>query len=165
MKAHQTITIGNRNIGHYYWIGHCSNGMQYTAGQTFKTTFNGKLKHISVFPEMILGEGDAWISLFEFDEKEHTWKHKLAEKHLNVGKNQAHQWLDFDMGNVLLDHSKQYAFKVDCNHSSMMALGENHWSEKDPYPDGEEWTASSHNKDGRFHRNFDLAFAAEIEAV
>lgn len=163
MKAHHSIVIGNRNIGHYYWIGHCSNGMQYSAGQTFKSAVKGRLKNISVFPEMILGEGDASISLYEFDEQTHSWKHKLAETHLNVGKKHANQWLYFDMGNIVIDNKKHYAFKVNCNHSSMMAIGENHWSEKDPYPDGEEWTASSHNKDGRFHRNFDLAFTAEIE--
>ncbi|WP_153799154.1 hypothetical protein [Foetidibacter luteolus] len=159
------FTIGNENIGHYYWVGHCPNGTIYSAGQTFKTKTKGKLRNIRIYPEMVLGEGDASVSLYEFEESTHSWKQKLAEKHLSISKKQQGSWMNFDMGDIMLDAAKQYAFKVDCNHSSLMAIGENHWKEKDPYPDGEEWTASTNNTNGRFHRNFDLAFQADIEAA
>ncbi len=43
-----------------------------------------------------------------------------------------------------------------------MAIAECNWSIKDPYPEGEQWVGSSKNPQGNFHRNFDLAFLAEI---
>jgi len=164
MKTHaHALTIGNQNIGHYYWIGHFPDGMQYYAGQSFKTSVSGKLKNICLYPEMILGEGDASVALYEFEESTHSWKEKLVEKHLSIDKKMQRQWIKFSMDNVQLDPKRQYAFKVDCNHSSMMAIAENNWGEQDPYPDGEQWTGSSKNTEGRFHRHFDLAFMAEIE--
>lgn len=161
--AAKLTVVGNTKTGHYYWVGHCSNGIDYYTGQTFKTHRTGSLKNIRIFPEMIVGETDALLSVYEFDERNHAWKDKKAEKHLMLNKSMQQQWIQFDM-NIILENTKQYAFKISCNHGGMMAIAECNWQEKDPYPDGEQWVGSSKNPSGCFYRNFDIAFAAEIES-
>ncbi|MGI8951971.1 MAG: hypothetical protein ACR2FN_10350 [Chitinophagaceae bacterium] len=156
-------TIGNSQGGHHYWVGLCGNGIDYYAGQTFKTPEKGILKKIQIFPEMIVGETDALISVFEFDEKQRSWKEKKAESRLLLDKTMENKWIEFEMNNVMLDNEKNYAFKISCNHGGMMAIAECSWKQIDPYPDGIEWIGSSENPEGRFHPNFDLAFIAEIE--
>ncbi|MEP6513193.1 MAG: hypothetical protein ABJA79_04960 [Parafilimonas sp.] len=156
------LVIGNARKGHHYWIGYMGDGIDHFAGQTFKIHRPGILKTISIFPEMIVGETDALLSVFEFNEAGHEWKEKKTEKHLMLDKSMQNQWIRFDINDMMLDDKKQYAFKISCNHGGMMAIAEGPWAEKDPYPDGQEWIGSSANPAGNFHRNFDLAFAAEI---
>ena len=154
--------IGNPQTGHHYWVGLCANGIDYFAGQTFKPRKQGKLRNISIYPEVIVGETDALVSVYEFSEADRTWKEKKAECHLMLDKKMEHQWVSFDMNDVDLEHNKQYAFKISCNHGGMMAIAECSWKQPDPYPDGEEWIGSSENPEGNFHPRFDLAFKAEI---
>ncbi len=156
-------SIGNTQTGHHFWIGRFSNGIDYFAGQTFKPPKNGSLKSIRIFPEMIVGETDALVSVFEFDEQTHEWKDKKGECHLMLDNKMEKKWVSFDMNNISLEGSKQYAFKISCNHDGVMAIAECDWQQKNIYKDGEQWIGSSENPKGRFHRNFDLAFIAELE--
>ena len=48
--------IGITQTGHHYWVGLCANGVDYFAGQTFKTNIKGSLKTIRIFPEVIYGK-------------------------------------------------------------------------------------------------------------
>ena len=155
--------FGNTQTGHHYWIGRFKNGIDYYAGQTFKIPQKGNLKSICIFPEMIVGETDALLSVFEFDEHTREWKDKKAECHLMLNNSSEKKWVSFDMKNIPLDSSKQYAFKITCNHEGIMAIAECGWKEKDAYKDGEQWVGNSENPKGRFHRNFDLTFIAEME--
>ena len=156
------MVIGNTSKGHHYWVGRTKDGIDHFAGQTFKTSKKGMLRNISIFPEMIIGETDALLAVFEFDEMGHVWNDKKAECKLMLDNTQAKQWVSFDMAGMQLDNTKQYAFKISCNHGGMMAIAECPWTSTDPYPDGEQWTGSSANPDGNFHRSFDLSFVAEI---
>ncbi len=159
----EIYTIGNSQTGHYYWIGNGTDGIDHFVGQTFKTGREGKLQTISIYPEMIFGQTDAVLSVFEFDEKLHTWKEKKSECRLMLNKEMAQKWISFDMKQIHLYPERQYAFKVNCNHGGMMAIAECSWKFNDPYPDGEQWVGSSENPAGNFHRNFDIAFIAEIK--
>ncbi len=154
--------IGNTQTGHHYWIGRCADGSEHYAGQTFKSYKAGQLKNIRIFAEMIVGKTDALLSVFEFDPDTREWKEKKGECVLSLDKTYEKQWVSFDMQNIPVDNRKHYAFKISCNHGGMMAIGECSWKQQDPYPDGEEWIASSINPKGKFHRNFDLSFVAEI---
>ncbi len=156
-------TIGITQTGHHYWVGLCANGIDYFAGQTFKTTKNGTLKTIRILPEVIYGETDALLSVFEMDEK-HTWKEKKGECHLMLDKKMEKQWVGFEMNDVILENNKEYGFKISCNHGGMMAIAECSWKNQDPYPDGVQWIGSSENPEGNFHPRWDLAFTADIEA-
>lgn len=156
-------SIGNTQTSHHYWIGRFNNGINYYAGQTFKTPRNGNLKSIRIFPEMIVGETDALLTLFEFDEQTHQWKEQKAECHVLLNNSSERKWVSFDMNNIALETSKQYGFKISCNHNGTMALAECGWKHKNPYKDGEQWIGSSENPSGNFHRNFDLTFIAEVE--
>ncbi|MEX6688708.1 hypothetical protein QTN47_14470 [Danxiaibacter flavus] len=155
--------VGNEINGHFYWVGHCSNGIHYSAGQTFNIKQPGRLRAIKLFSEMVTAHTDASITLFEFDERNHVWQKPLLEKHVKVDHSTDGQWLEFNMDGIVLDAHRQYGFKISCNNGGMIAIGEGSWTEKDPYPDGEEWTGSSENASGSFYRNHDLTFLATIE--
>ena len=43
------ISFGYTEIGPYYWVGNCKNGIDYYAGQTFKVRQNGLLKRIKIY--------------------------------------------------------------------------------------------------------------------
>lgn len=168
MKTPSTVlenssVIGNTKKGHHYWVGKLNNGIDYFAGQTFKCNKPGLLKSISIYSEMIVGETHANLCVFEFAEQNHQWNTKMVEHKLNLNTSNKHQWITFDMQNMVMDSNKQYGFKLSCNHGGMMAIAEGPWDEKDPYPDGEQWIGSSENPDGKFYRKFDLAFVAEIQ--
>lgn len=156
------MVIGNTSKGHHYWVGQTLDGIDHFAGQSFKSSKKGTLRKISIFPEMIIGKTDALLSVFEFDEAGHLWNEKKAECTLMLDNSQANQWVSFDLENMQMDNSKQYAFKLSCKEGGMMAVAECPWTSKDPYPDGEQWTGSSINPEGSFHRSFDLSFVAEI---
>lgn len=156
-------TIGNTQTGHHYWVGHVSQEKECFAGQTFKSPQVGALKSISIFPEIIVGEAEVVLSVYEFDTATYEWKEKKAESQLQLNNTMEKQWVCFELTNIVLDNSKQYAFKISCNNGGMMAIAESHWKEKNIYKDGEQWIASSENPKGAFHRNFDLSFIASIE--
>ena len=156
-------TIGNTQTGHHYWVGRVGKEKDFFAGQTFRAAKTGDLKSISIFPEIIICEGEATLSVFEFDAAKREWKEKVAETIVVIKKSMEKQWLSFELENVKLDDNKQYAFKVTCAKEAMMAIAESHWKEKNLDKEGAQWTGSSENPKGLFHQNFDLSFIAAIE--
>jgi len=156
-------TIGNTQTGHHYWIGLIGKEKDLFEGQTFRANKTGALKSISIFPEIIVRDGEAKLTVFEFDAVKREWKGKVAEAVVAVNKSMEKQWISFELVNASLDSSKQYAFKVSCSNEGMMAIAESHWKEKNLYKEGSQWTGSSENPAGLFHQNFDLSFIAAIE--
>jgi hypothetical protein len=157
------ISFGSKNIGPYYWVGHCENGVDYYAGQTFKAPANGLLKRIKLFSSIVYGNTDATLSVYEFDQSSHTWKRKLSESRQYVTKAMEGQWISFEMPGMQVNKNSTYAFKISCNSGGMLAIAECPWNVANPYPDGEEWIGSSQSQQGNFHKDFDLAFEGEIE--
>lgn len=156
-------SIGNVETGPYYWVGHCANNVDYYIGQTFKTKQSGLLKQISLFPALVYGNTEAKLTVFEFDELTHEWQEQKAEVKASVTKAMEGQWITFKLDNVKVDANKQYAFKLSCNSGGMLAVAENPWHTANPYNEGEEWIGSSENPVGNFHKDFDVAFKADIE--
>ena len=156
-------TIGNTQTGHHYWVGRVAKEKDFFAGQTFRANKTGDLKSISIFPEIIIRDGEATLSVFEFDATKREWKGKVAEAIVVINKAMEKQWVSFELENAKLDSTKQYAFKVSCSNDAMMAIAESHWKEKNLYKDGAQWTGSSENPAGLFHQNFELSFIAAIE--
>lgn len=163
-NAAPVIAFGFKDIGPYYWVGHCDNGIDYYAGQTFKAPADGHLRRIKLFSSIVYGNTDATLSLFEFDNTNHTWKRKCAEAQQHVTKAMEGQWISFEIPAMEVSKNSDYAFKLSCNSGGMLAIAECPWSITNPYADGEEWIGSSQKQDGNFHKDFDLAFEAEIEA-
>ncbi len=155
--------IGNSKTGHHYWIGKMDDGIDYTTGQTFLCTTKGTLRCIKLFAEMIVGETDAMVTVFEFEEQSHQWKEKITERKLMLDPAMQKQWVDFDFNGVKLEAGKQYGFKVSCNHGGIMAIAEGPMSGDVSYADGEQWIGNSKNPLGKFYPHFDLAFIAEIQ--
>jgi len=156
-------TIGNTQTGHHYWVGKVGKEKDFFAGQTFRVNKTGALKSISIFPEIIIRETEATLTVFEFDTVKREWKQKIAETVVKINKSMEKQWVSFELENANLDGNKQYAFKLTCKNDGMMAIAESHWKEKNLYKEGAQWTGSSENPKGLFHQNFDLSFIAAIE--
>lgn len=163
-NSRSIIAIGHKAIGPYYWVGHCSDGVDYYAGQTFKSPANGKLKRIKLFSSIVFGDTDARLTIYEFDQSSHSWKDQKSEVHTHVNKAMEGQWISFELPEVDVKNGSHYAFKLSCNHGGMLAIAECPWNVFNPYSDGEEWIGSSVFTEGHFHKDFDLAFEAEIEA-
>jgi hypothetical protein len=163
-KNNGIISIGSKDIGPYYWVGHCDNGIDYYAGQTFKATANGVLKRIKLFSSLVYGQTNATLMVYKFDEANHVWQQKLVEAKTTVTKAMEGNWINFDLPPMEVSKDGMYGFKLSCNNGGMMAVAECPWNVTNPYPDGEEWIATSQTKNGNFHKDFDLAFQAEILA-
>ena len=154
----KNIIIGNNNTGNIYWVG-INNGIDFFAGQTFKSPGSGNLQHVSLFPSLIIGNPVLQLSLHEFDEATHTWRDKRAECELTITKSMEGAWFKFNLNNTALQVNAHYGFKLRCK-SGLIAIAETPWNFKDIF--GEEWTASSASEKGNFHHDFNLAFQAEI---
>jgi hypothetical protein len=161
--ASSMISIGVKEIGPYYWVGHCGNGIDYYAGQTFKSPADARLKRIKLFSSIVFGTTDATLSVYEFDQSSHTWVRKRAEVKQHVTKAMEGQWLAFEIPSMVVQKDNSYGFKLECNNGGMLAIAECPWSIPNPYPDGEEWIGSSEAREGNFHKDFDLAFQCEFE--
>lgn len=158
------IAFGVKNIGPYYWVGNCRNGIDYYAGQTFKAPATGFLKRIKLFSSVVYGDSNATLSIYKFDNSEHTFKEKQSETTKHITKSDENHWLDFEVSNLKVDKDSHYAFKVACNGGGMFAVAECPWNLQNPYAEGEEWIGSSLAGEGTFHKDFDLAFEGEIES-
>lgn len=158
------IAFGIKEIGPYYWVGNCKNGIEYYAGQTFQAPATGLLKRIRLFSSVVYGQSDATLSVYTFDRYSHTFKQKQSETTRRITKAYENQWIDFDLQNLQVNKDEHYAFKLQCNGEGMLAIAEGPWSIPDPYAEGVEWTGSSNAAEGDFHKDFDLAFQGEIES-
>lgn len=156
------ILFGSKEIGPHYWVGNCNNGIDYYAGQTFRTPAEGILKSIKLYSSVVYGSTDATLSLYEFDEMNFTWKEKRAEATKNITKEQESQWIEFNFADVEVKKGGYYAFKLSCKGSGMIGIAECPWNITNPYAEGVEWVGSSYLQEGDFHKDFDLAFEGEI---
>jgi hypothetical protein len=162
-KNTSVVTFGLKEIGPYYWVGNCKNGIDYQVGQTFRAPASGLLQRIKLFSSVVYGPCNATLSIYSFDHSNHTFKEKKAETSRAITKAHENQWLDFDLVNLKVDKDAHYAFKLECQGAGMLAVAECPWSTPNPYAEGEEWSGSSVAKEGSFHKDFDLAFEGEIE--
>lgn len=158
------VAFGVKDIGPYYWVGNCKNGIDYYAGQTFKAPVTGRLKRIKLFSSVVYEQSQATLSVHAFDNTSHTFSQKQCESTRYISKGFENQWIDFDLYDVMVKKDEHYAFKLQCKGGGMVAIAECPWNLTDPYTDGVEWTGSSVSTDGTFYREFDLAFEGEIES-
>ncbi|MDB5247456.1 MAG: hypothetical protein JWQ40_1850 [Segetibacter sp.] len=163
-KNSSVIAFGFKEIGPYYWVGNCKNGIDYYAGQTFRAPANGILKSIKIFSSVVYGSSNATLSIYEFDSATYSWKEKRAESTKYITKAHESQWIEFQFPDVEVDKDSCYGFKLSCTGEGMLAIAECPWHITNPYPDGVEWVGSSSLQEGNFHKDFDLAFEGEIEA-
>ena len=157
------IYFGATDIGPYYWVGLCKNGIDYYVGQTFKAPANGLLSRIKLFPSIVFGATTATLSVYEFDQQNYSWKSKCAEASQFIPKGMEGNWINFDLKGLMVNKNYNYAFKLSAKSGGMLAIAECPWNIINPYADGEEWIGSSQQEEGNFHKDFDLAFEGEIE--
>jgi hypothetical protein len=112
----------------------------------------------------VYGDSQAQLGLYNFDCINHIWKEKIAEAETYVTKAMEEQWISFEIPEMVVKKDSSYAFRLSCKGSGMLAIAECPWTVMNPYPDGEEWIGSSIKQEGYFHKDFDLAFEAQIEA-
>ncbi len=163
-KDASVTAFGVKEIGPYYWVGNCKNGIDYYAGQTFQAPVSGVLKRIKLFSSVVFGASDATLSVYRFDNANHTFKEKQSEITRHITKADENQWINFELPNIQLDKDGHYAFKIECKGDGMLAIAECPWSTPNPYAEGEEWIGSSFSGEGSFHKDFDLAFEGEISS-
>lgn len=159
------VSFGFKEIGPYYWVGNCTNGVHYYAGQTFLAPEKGILKRIKIFSSIVYGSTTATLSLYNFDQATYTWKEKKAETKKFITKGFENQWIHFDLPHTEVNKNENYAFKLSCHGEGMLAIAECPWHIQNPYAEGEEWIGSSYKQQGNFHKDFDLAFEGEIEVL
>lgn len=164
-KKHSSIvSFGLKEIGPYYWVGDCKkNGIQYFAGQTFRTPASGLLKSIKLFSSIVYHSANATLSIYEFDNLKYEWKDKKGEASVYITKAMESQWIEFELPHLQVDKDAYYGFKITCN-DGMLAIAECPWKITDPYSEGVEWIGSSSSQEGNFNQDFDLAFEGEMEA-
>lgn len=162
-KDEKLVSFGVKEIGPYYWVGTCRNGVNYFAGQTFRAPAGGVLKRIKLFSSIVYGASNATISIYSFDNTNHAFKEKQSQTTKYVSKANESQWIEFDIPNMKVDKDSYYAFKIQCA-GGMLAVAECPWNIPNPYEEGVEWIGSSSSIEGSFYKDFDLAFEGEIEA-
>jgi hypothetical protein len=155
--------IGLKDIGPYYWIGKCINGVEYFAGQTFTVRNKGLLKTIKIHPEYVVGSSNVRLSVFELNDEKKEWKSIHKEIDVYVDKKDEGKWVEFNLQDIPVSASKKYGFKLSCLNGAMIAISENPWNVSNPYSEGEEWVGSTQKPEGTFHKDFDLAFEAILE--
>ena len=159
----KTVSFGNSNIGPYYWVGHCHNGVDYYAGQTFQIPEKGVLQKIKLYCSLIQGSPHATLSIYDFDEVNHIWKSKRNETIKTITPSFENQWIEFEIQGIEVHKGECYGFKLTCQKGGMMALAECPWDKPNPYAEGEEWVGSSSLPEGKFQKEFDFAFQGEID--
>lgn len=164
-KNTATVAFGHTGIGPYYWVGNCSNGIAYYAGQTFRAPAEGLIKSIKIFSSIVHGTIEATLSIFEFDDYRFLWKNQKAEITRRLNKFNENQWIQFDLPGLMAEKDSSWAFKISCHGNGMIAVAECPWNIVNPYPDGVEWVGSSNKLEGSFNSDFDLAFEGEIETL
>jgi hypothetical protein len=161
-KDESIVAFGVKEIGPYYWVGHCENGVNHSAGQTFQAPVSGVLKRIKLFSSVVYGASNTTLSIYKFDKSNYTFAEKQSETTKHITKANENQWIEFDFLNVMVDKDSHYAFKIECKGEGMLAIAECPWHMQDPYAEGVEWIGSSSSGDGSFYEDFDLAFEGEI---
>lgn len=164
-KQLSVVSFGLKEIGPYYWVGDCKkNGVQYYAGQTFRTPANGFLKSIKLFTPVVYSTANATLSIYEFDNVKYEWKEKKGEASKHITLAMESQWIEFSLSNLKVDENVHYGFKLTCDEG-MFAIAECPWNVTNPYAEGVEWVGTSCLLEGNFHKDFDLAFEGEIETL
>src|SRR6478672_355534 len=102
-KSESLVTFGVKEIGPFYWVGNCSNGIDYLAGQTFQAPASGMLRRIKLFSSMVYGTTNATVSIYKFDYADHTFKEKQSETTKHITKANENQWIEFELQNVKVD--------------------------------------------------------------
>jgi hypothetical protein len=160
-----TVAFGVKEIGPYYWLGNCKNGIDYYAGQTFTAPVTGTLKRIQLYASVVYGTSDATLSIYHFNATANTFGLKLTETSRQLSKANENQWIEFLLPEIEVNQDEQYAFKISCTGTGMLAIAECPWNTPNPYPEGVQWTGSSIINQGSFHSDFDFAFEGEIAAL
>jgi len=158
------IAFGTRDIGPYYWVGRSESGVQYYAGQTFQAPATGQLKHIQLFAPVVHRPSGATLGIYQFDNTTNTFGKKLSEITKEITKGDENKWIDFTIADLKVEKNQFYAFKINSIDLGMFAIAECPWSAADPYVEGIQWTGTSTNPHGLFHKDFDFAFQGAIEA-
>lgn len=163
-KADGLIAFGVKEIGPYYWVGNCNNGIDYFAGQTFRAPSTGILKRIKLFSSVVYGVSDAALSVYNFDNLSFTFKEKQSETTKHISKANENEWIEFELPDIKVEKDEYYAFKIKCKGAGMLAIAECPWNITNPYAEGVEWIGSSYSVEGAFYKDFDLAFEGEIQS-
>jgi len=160
----RVVAFGTKDLGPYYWVGNCENGINHYAGQSFQAPATGLLKRIQLFSAIVHCPSSVTLSIFQFDNTTNTFQTKLTEATTDITREDESKWVDFTISNLRVAKNQYYAFKINCNGTGMFAIAECPWSTTNPYIEGIQWTGSSTIPDGVFHKDFDFAFEGFIEA-
>ncbi len=157
------ITIGNQNIGPFYWVGLTTKGIAYFAGQTFKIPVSGVLQKIKLYCSNVVGLPLANLSIYHFDEENKIWKSKITDVNKKMNSFFENQWIEFDIDVMDVNKDECFGFMLKCNGGGMMAIAECPWDKPNPYTEGKQWIGSSFDVEGKFQKDFAFAFEAEID--
>ena len=170
MKTHQSKNhveiirqqVTNDNIS---WIGHQpGEAMSRTNGQTFLCPAAGDLDAIEVFPAVVCDHASLALTVHLFNAADHTWGPTLASSKAQVEKQDAGHWISFPINDLHLQRGLTYGFRLNSDDTLIGIGGRIGSHTQMPINGGQEWEASTEDKNGKYYSYFSLAFKVELRA-
>lgn len=149
----------------YNWIGHQDTDPdEHFAGQTFTCPQEGELDNIQVLSAAVQHPGTLQMTLFHFNPHTRSWGQVLESVTVTLQQESGSRWIAFPFDGQELKKGETYGFKLS-SHDTLVAIGEAATGSRAPFAYGEEWMASSSDKEGHFFQYFSLTFRVELKAA
>jgi hypothetical protein len=146
------------------WIGHMNAGpIDHLAGQTFQCPGDGSLKTIHVYSIAVSQPGKLILTLHEFDKQRKNWGKILSSAELEVDKNDADNWMQFQLHSIPLQKDNTYGFQLQ-SPDGLIAIAEAAWPSNSPFEYGEEWSINNRENTDHYYKYFSLAFKIGLRA-
>lgn len=151
-------TVNNSTL----WIGNLQHDANdRSAGQTFHCPSEGTINNIQVFSTAVTHPGDVELTLHEFDHASRSWGPAIGHASRRLDRDQAEQWVQFEMDPVPLQKDACYGFQLH-SRNAIIGIGEAVSNARNPFPYGYSWNGHAGNEDEHFFRFFSMAFKLEM---
>jgi hypothetical protein len=147
------------------WLGQRSRDSEnIITGQTFVAPSEGDLETIEVFSSIVSKPGKVTMTLYSFDQQQHSWGNALGSASVEFKNNEAGKWVAFNIPGTHLDKGKAYGFRLE-SQDSYVGVGEAVGCHlKPPYGAGQEWQFTTKQKEEHCYSYFSLAFKVGVRA-
>ncbi|MBS1741682.1 MAG: hypothetical protein JST81_01495 [Bacteroidetes bacterium] len=161
MPLHNMTTqLTNNATG---WIGDVpGNNEHLVKGQTFIAGEEADLVAVKIFPNMVAGENNVSVTLYDFDPANEQWGQPIHAASRELKKEDAGQWISFDLSGSHLEKGKAYGFRLD-TQPSYIGIAEACSSSRQPvFNSGKEWLFTDSNPAGDAYSYLSLVFKIEV---
>ncbi len=141
------------------WVGHHPGEFKdMSRGQTFQSTKEADINRVEVFTEVVMHPGKVTLTFHAFDPESGTWGPELSKVTTDLDRDNAGEWLAFDVPNLHVNKGASYGFKLESD-DSYFGVGEAAGSaRKPPLLSGQEWLFTAQGKPVNAFNYFSLSF-------